>query len=53
VAGSFELKHNASLDVVIHCAASKHDFGISRVNTSATTNMAQRAIGLYGAAEDR
>ena len=30
LAGSFELKHNASLDVVIHCAASKHDFGISR-----------------------
>jgi len=30
VAGNFELKYHAPIDTVIHCAASKHDFGISR-----------------------
>lgn len=30
VAGLFELKEHSELDLVIHCAASKHDFGISR-----------------------
>lgn len=30
VAGKFELKQQGELDLVIHCAASKHDFGISR-----------------------
>lgn len=30
VAQSFHSKHNADIDVIIHCAAAKHDFGISR-----------------------
>lgn len=30
VHGAFLLKHNAEIDLIIHCAAAKHDFGINR-----------------------
>ncbi|HNU54312.1 MAG TPA: NAD-dependent epimerase/dehydratase family protein [Candidatus Syntrophosphaera sp.] len=28
--GAFELENNAEIDLIIHCAAAKHDFGIKR-----------------------